>query len=233
MITPYFYSILDLKPPVTIEQLKEAYHRQAKKNHPDLFPDDKKSSRQLKMMKINEAYMSLMQEFMSVGRPEGAVSRRRTSDNRQGGEGSSGRGQQGAREEKNGDSDTVYSPVKAEDKMVAGLRDPAYSYYKRAFTFYQYGYMELFKKDPRIIRSQLAKLKTYDAYILKLTIAALRYFEQSYRYFRKVIEEYPESIWINDSKVKLRKIEKYNGIYHKICTNLSRNLQQIRTEQAS
>jgi hypothetical protein len=233
MITPYFYSILDLHPPVTIEQVKEAYHRQAKKNHPDLFPETKKNSQQLKMMKINEAYMSLMKEFMISGAGADTDAGSRNAGHAKTGGERTPSGEPDAAEERSGEPHPEYSPVRAEDKKVAGLRDPAYSYYKRAFTFYQYGYMELFKKDPRIIRSQLAKLKTYDAYILKLTIAALRYFEQSYRYFMRVVEEYPDSIWINDSRAKLRKIEKYNSIYHKICSNLSRNLQQIKTERAS
>jgi hypothetical protein len=113
-------------------------------------------------------------------------------------------------------------------RALGTLRDPGYTYYKLGFTFYRRGYTELYSKDPRIIRKQLAELKTYDHYLLTLTISALRYFEQSYRYFAAVIEYAPDSIWVTDARAKLRKLEKFNRIYQRICENLSRNLRVKR-----
>ena len=105
-----------------------------------------------------------------------------------------------------------------------------YTYYKLGFTYFRRGYTELYSKNPRIIRKQLAELKTYDHYLLTLTISALKYFERSYTCFAAVIEKAPDSIWVVDATAKLRKLEKFNRLYERICENLSRNLR-LRREQ--
>ncbi|MFO7780931.1 MAG: hypothetical protein R6W94_04830, partial [Spirochaetia bacterium] len=120
----------------------------------------------------------------------------------------------------------------ASARAVARPRDPGYTYYKLGFDFYRKGYTELYSKDPRIIRKQLAELRTYDYYLLMLTISALRHFEQSYRYFAAVLDQAPESIWVADARAKLGKLEKFNRIYQRICENLSRSLRAKRAEQS-
>ncbi|MFP4011891.1 MAG: J domain-containing protein [Spirochaetaceae bacterium] len=111
---------------------------------------------------------------------------------------------------------------------VGRLRDPGYVYYRLGFECFRRGYTELCRKDPRIIRCRYVEVRTYDHYLLTLTISALGHFERSYRYFASVIEHAPQSIWVPDARAKLRKLEKFNRLYERICENLSRNVQAKR-----
>jgi len=222
MVGSHHYRILDVSESADLDELKAAYHRAAKQSHPDLVPPHDKHAAQLRMMRINEAYMEIMAERMRI-----------TSQGRCEEQESAGQTEAVQRSEEwprwsRPRADTV-DPSRA----VGKVRDPGYTYYKLGFTYYRRGYTELYSKDPRIIRKQLAELKTYDHYLLTLTISALRYFEQSYRYFAAVIEYAPDSMWVTDARAKLRKLEKFNRIYQRICENLSRNLRMKRAEAAS
>ena len=59
-----YYALLGLAETPSLPDLKAAYHRLAKRNHPDLFPDVERRRQQLKMMRINEAYMLVMSEVV-------------------------------------------------------------------------------------------------------------------------------------------------------------------------
>lgn len=54
MSYPEYYNILKVSPEASPEEIKKAYHKLAKKLHPDLNKNDKQSEEQLK--KVNEAY---------------------------------------------------------------------------------------------------------------------------------------------------------------------------------
>lgn len=51
------YTVLGVSPEATEEEIKSAYHRLAKKYHPDLHPSDEEAAR--KMKEINAAYEQL------------------------------------------------------------------------------------------------------------------------------------------------------------------------------
>ena len=57
MSYPEYYTILGVKPSASMQDIKRAYHVLAKKLHPDVNKNDKKSEEQLK--KVNEAYAVL------------------------------------------------------------------------------------------------------------------------------------------------------------------------------
>jgi curved DNA-binding protein CbpA len=59
-IGSYYYEILGIKPTSSIEEVKKAYHALVRKNHPDLFPDERKKLQELKMVQINEAYARIV-----------------------------------------------------------------------------------------------------------------------------------------------------------------------------
>ena len=60
MTIKHYYDLLNISPDDPIEKIRSAYHLAAKRNHPDLFPESIRSRQQLKMMKINEAYLSII-----------------------------------------------------------------------------------------------------------------------------------------------------------------------------
>jgi hypothetical protein len=230
MVGPHHYKLLDVTEDVDLTRLKAAYHRAAKEAHPDLAPADEKHRAQLRMMEVNEAYMEIVADLMRRGAasttaevaadgPQDPSVRRRDASGEPP-EGGPGKTEESAGAQR---ENREFPP-----RALGTLRDPGYTYYKLGFTFYRRGYTELYSKDPRIIRKQLAELKTYDHYLLTLTISALKDFEQSYRYFAAVIEYAPDSIWVTDARAKLRKLEKFNRIYQRICENLSRNLRMKR-----
>jgi hypothetical protein len=222
MVGSHHYRILGVSETADLDELKAAYHRAAKQSHPDLVPPHDKHNAQLRMMRINEAYMEIMAEHM-----------RYATQDRRGDSPKTNRGEAARPTEEWPRWSQPRADTGDPSRAVGNVRDPGYTYYKLGFTYYRRGYTELYSKDPRIIRKQLAELKTYDHYLLTLTISALRYFEQSYRYFAAVIEYAPGSVWVTDARAKLRKLEKFNRIYQRICDNLSRNLRMKRAEAAS
>jgi len=101
------------------------------------------------------------------------------------------------------------------------LKDPAYAYYKQGHTYFHRGFYKFYKK----------KAKTNIK--LKASLEILNNFEKAYLYYNKVIDDYPESQWAWDSRVKMKKIEKLTPIYKKIkqflldCLENDRNDSEI------
>jgi len=207
MTLDLYYRILNIAPGATATELKDAYHRAAKRNHPDMYPEERRGVQQLAMMRINEAYLSI------------------TS----GGGGSPDIGAEPPRTRSYAATSSLSAQTPA--NLPATLKDPAYVYYRRGFDSFRDGYSAMFRRDPREILRYLRETRTIDAYILKLTIRALQHFEQAYRYFLIVVQEYPLSVWAYDSRWKLKRVETYNHVYHRICERLAENLSRAHSDQ--
>jgi len=216
------YAILGLVPGCSATDARVAYRRLAKRNHPDLFPDEARARQQLRMMRINEAYMVVLAELTEAetaapGGPDDAAS----SGAPGGGAGAADPGNaEGAFFSAWGEKAKPGEPSLV--TAVGSLRDPAYAYYKQGFRYFNLGATELFRKEAPKIRRSLVAEGTADGYILRLALRALHYFERSYSYFLVVVERYPTSPWYADARWKLRRLEKFSAIYQRICENLSR-----------
>ena len=213
MINPAHLKVLELHQSDTEEGVRLAYIRAAKKNHPDLFPEAERHNHERRMMKINEAYMSILAELRSGGslyncRPSAAAAHVASGFDH------------------SADSNAPARPVRA----IGNLRDPGYTYYKLGFVYYKKGYMELSKRDPKVVKGLLIRKKSYNAYILTLSVKALHHFEKAYGYFLEVLNNYPDSIWCRDSSAKLQRISNFSRIYNKICLNLSSYIKQEELE---
>jgi curved DNA-binding protein CbpA len=197
------YRILELEPDAPLERVKEAYYRAAKKNHPDLFPEDKRHAQQLRMMKINEAYLTI------VSRNSGVREGYPSSNSAATGEISRFRQHRG--------------------REVGTLKDPAYTYYKLGFSYYTAGRRAFF--DRYKPQNDRFHYMVDNQEILLLAISCLKLYEKSYSYFTKVVEEYPDSIWYRDTLAKMYYLERYNAIYHRICTSIAAQLDARKREK--
>ncbi len=201
MVTDVWHALLGVDATAPLADVKAAYHRAAKRHHPDLFPAVERDRREQEMMKINEAYLRLVSS-----RIHGTETNQAASPS--------------ARE-------TPRRPNGSTD--VGCLRDPAYVYYKHGFRYYGLGATQLYRKDPAVMRRQLAELRTCNPHLLDLALRALTCFERAHGYFRTVVERYPHSIWAGDARYKLRRIQRFNAIYHRICANVSRGIADRAT----
>ena len=240
-------ALLGLTSTPSLADLKGAYHRLAKRNHPDLFPDSERRRQQLKMMRINEAYMSVMSELVGGSRTDGdqpVGDPRRGRGVPRGGHAAESANVSGGSANPDGRRTTSSAAEnqffgewaekarpgpKSDSRSVGTPRDPAYSYYKAGFRYYNLGATELSRKEAPKIRRYLATTGTADGYILRLALRALHYFERSYSYFLVVVDQYPDSAWYHDAKYKLRRLEKFSAIYQRICENLSRRSSTSRS----
>jgi hypothetical protein len=200
-----YYKILEIEPGVPLERVKDAYYRAAKKNHPDLFPEEKRHAQQLLMMKINEAYLTI-------------VSQRSEGDGRHGGK------------VRAASSSNISRPLPGSSKAVGSLKDPAYTYYKLGFSYYTAGRKAFF--DRYKPQNDRLHYMVDNQEILLLAISCLKFYEKSYTYFLRVVEDYPESIWYRDTLAKMYYLERYNAIYHRICTSLAAQLEAKKPENS-
>jgi hypothetical protein len=227
-----FYRILGLTHGCSLADAKRAYHASAKRNHPDLFPDSKRQRQQLAMIRINEAYMAVVAD-LSAASSRGAETEPPRSGGGDPGVGSAAAETPNAR----GNAEPFFAAWKQKAQRgpvststeIGQLRDPAYAYYKAGFTYYNRGATELYRKEGKQLRRFLLEGGSFDAYVLRLVIRALHFFERSYSYFLVVIEQYPESPWYADSRWKLYRLERYNTIYQRICENLARRSSTKRS----
>ena len=228
-----------------MEEIKRAYHRCAKKAHPDLAPESKKDQAAREMMRINKAYMALTALTLTgAGGPAGPAARPGADTAGTGaGPGASATGFAAASGARGASNDSPWgSPAWTQapgtqstapaGRSVGAHRDPAYVYYKRGFSAYQKGYTELFRRDPKVIRKQLQEKGTADLYILSLAIKAIRSFEEAYDYFLRVTTDYGRSPWAPDARYKLRRIQRFNAVYQRICSNISRNIKKGNDDAA-
>jgi hypothetical protein len=148
------------------------------------------------MMKINEAYLTIV-SATAGGRKTASSGSAATS--------------------------TVHRQTIIPEKALATPKDPAYTYYKLGFNYYTAGRKTFFDRyKPKDNRYHYMM---DNREILLLAISCLRLFEKSYSYFLKVAEEYPDSIWYKDTLVKMHYLERYNTIYHRICTSIAAQLE--------
>jgi len=212
VVVDRYYRILDIEPGVPLDRVKDAYYRAAKKNHPDLFPEAERHAQQLRMMRINEAYLTIVSHsqdgIKSRGDPGGTAGDDGTDDLDSGGSAATGE---------------ISRFTRDPGRSVGMLKDPAYTYYKLGFTYYTAGRRTFFDR----YKPQKDRLHymVNNQEILRLAISCLKLYEKSYAYFLKVAEEYPDSIWYRDTLTKMYYLERYNTIYHRICTSIAAQLE--------
>ncbi len=186
-----YYKELGFNGKASIEEVKNRYRELIKKNHPDLYPLEKRENQNLIMININEAYMNIL-SLMKKGALKIGI-------------------------------DNENHAAKEEEKNatpIAKLKYPAYTYYKLGIDNYVKGH-KLFHH--RFTVEIPAKMNISGVELLQLALSSIKYYKKSYEYFMKVVTEYSESIWADDSKMRLEAISRLNEKYRNICENITKS----------
>lgn len=192
------FAVLGIQSGAGREQIKAAYRRRAREEHPDLFPAAQRRRQQLRMMEVNEAYMQLLaRDEIDAPRTPGAAA------------GSPGVRATAAEDglEPGRRSRPPFAGIRAEK---GGRRDPAYELYHQG---YEYLGRARALMNPRrnLSEEELRRMK------LRTALEALRLSEKAYRCFLNVITGYPDSMWSEGALDQLESIERMNKIYQRMC----------------
>jgi len=200
---PFFWRELGLQPGVDRKQIKRAYWQLARQNHPDYFPEERKAVQELRMIALNEAYAHLMS-----------------------GPDVPGDSLQPRHSERFG-FDASWSDVGAgrpapERSDLGYHKDPSYAYYKQGFVHYSravHGIEALYRS---LTQRGIVHFKPRDDAYHRFAEGLVE-LRRAHEYFSRVVQEFEQSIWRHDARMKLRRIERFTVLYRRILGNLTEN----------
>lgn len=113
--------------------------------------------------------------------------------------------------------------VKQSAKQTAGTntivvhKDQAYAYYKQGIVLFEKIHPSQWKTERKgLISTKIAGDDTTQKEIQAKIIKLVSLFPKSYYYFSIVVNEYPDSIWVQDSMEKMKLIEERMNRYKDI-----------------
>lgn len=100
---------------------------------------------------------------------------------------------------------------------VAKHKDPSYVYYSTACKYYELVHPSHWNDNRTItINGKTKEENRLQKETLEKVKELVSLFPKAYYYFSIVVHDYPNSVWVNDSKEKMEAIEKRMKIYKKI-----------------
>ncbi len=106
------------------------------------------------------------------------------------------------------------------NNFIIKHKEPDYGYYRYALKLFMKGH-HVFNNSRYSLNDdgQLYNIKNDE--IIRTASRALAFYKESYRYFCKIIYEYPDSIWTPDSKERLNMIEQLINRYNRIIERIN------------
>ena len=200
-----FRELLGLEPGASREEIRRHWRCRVMENHPDRFPLDRKPRQELRIIALNEAYAALMalaRDPQTAGPAPGA--------SRAGRSPADGPGR-------------AAQPASA-TTAVGPHRDPAYAYYKQGFLSFSLAVHGIAERDARVASArQPSYTPRYEA--ARDVAGSLELLADAHRYFARVVERHPDSVWAADASLKLRRIERFTRLYRKILSNIGAAVQ--------
>jgi hypothetical protein len=187
----YFREALGVSKSAEREEIKQAYRRLVMENHPDRFPADRKNLQELRVITLNEAYAFLMAEMREDGRERKSCAQ--------------GKAPAPARQR---------TPATA----VGRHKDPAYAYYKQGFLHFSLAVHGIAEMNQKLAEQKLTGYRPYR--VAQDFANSLSLLGAAHGYFSRVVEEYTPSVWEADARTKLKRIERFTGLYRRILSNL-------------
>jgi curved DNA-binding protein CbpA len=212
-VNTFYYEVLGVKPGAVLEEVKKAYRALVRRNHPDLFPPERKELQELKMVQINEAYTRVLDGFKDPGGApldEGETAQAERSGHTEG------------RPEGEVPWPGRASPESSSRTQVGFHRDLEYAYYKQGFEHFSKAVYGIKRIERRIGPRN-------DLYYLRRFSSSLAFLRKADTYFSNLLELFPESMWSYDARMKKRRIEYFNRLYRKILHNIESRMKKTRS----
>jgi hypothetical protein len=109
-------------------------------------------------------------------------------------------------------------PVGAAGTAVGVHKDPAYAYYKQGFINYSVAIRGIADTNRKIAQQKRLGFRPYR--VAQDFSTRLSLLNAAYGYFTRVVEEYPECVWVADARMKLSRIQGLVRVYNRILSNL-------------
>ena len=226
----FFWRELGLEPGADRRQIKKAYWQLARKHHPDFFPEDRKAIQELKMIALNEAYAYLMGTMRVEGdRGAGlhaagfrAADGMNTTHSTPGGTARHSGPDGGLKVDTSWSGPGaagVAEPVS--DRTDLGFhKDPSYAYYKQGFVHFSRAIHGIEALYQSLSQRRVVHFKPRDDAYQRFADGLVE-LRRAHEYFSRVVQEFEGSIWKHDASMKLRRIERFTGLYRRILGNLT------------
>ncbi len=166
---------------------------------PTGFPPERKSLQELATIALTEAYNALMS-----GAADRAPAEKPSSD--------------AARHARRHNApEPVQENIPA--AALARPRDPAYAWYKQGFINFSLAIHGIAAVNRKIAAGRsLPSRRRFNT--AEYFGASLAYLRAAHGYFTRVVEDYAGSVWVADSRFKLRRIAGLTAIYRRILRNV-------------
>ncbi len=104
---------------------------------------------------------------------------------------------------------------------VQDHQKPDYTYYKYAMHLFHKG-MGVFNGVKTAQQTQQSPHETDGISVMQTAIVALNFFKEAYKYFYRLVVEYPGSMWCYDANDKMNYLDAMNQQYVHLLSNMHR-----------